>query len=278
MRSLTQPQEELGLEAEAEKCGEIRLRGMEKNRELKIVDKKGGMTQLWQGGWIFADEFETLKKTFDSSSTMCFSHSLPTYSVERRALARMTPRFQPDQCEDECIETGKAFPAYLTFETCHAKEVEDDSSTGDFDMWLVPPGLPYKIGSLRKILNDPWQDGKVWTPKRMAKWLSQKHEVPKSWEDKPCGPWPKIADAVMTHSLDGPAFLTWFDSKEFPQPYLKEQPWDQESSLISKKRSQLEHAAMTRYQLPKTDTIMGPGVNPIRYYYNITLRDAEPCK
>ena len=82
----------------------------------------------------------------------------------------------------------------------------------------------------------------------------------------------------MTHSLDGPAFLTWFDSKEFPQPYLKEQPWDEESSLISKKRSQLEHAAMTRYQLPKTDTIMGPGVNPIPYYYNITLRDAEPCK
>ena len=136
-----QPQEEFGLEAEAEKCEQVRIRDMEKKKVRKIVDKKGGMTQLWQGGWIFADEFETMKKAVDSSSTMCFSNQLASHSVERRALEGMTQNRQPDNCMDECIETGKAFPAYLTFQTCHAKEVEADSSTGDFDMWLVPPGL-----------------------------------------------------------------------------------------------------------------------------------------
>ena len=143
--------------------------------------------------------------------------------------------------------------------------------------WLLLPGLRFKLASITKVINDPWQEA---TPKDMAEWLGQSHTMPtKDWSRNgkmTYGPWPDIAAAVLAHSIDGPAFIKWFKNRSFPEPYVKGK-WDESEYLYSDKHMEFQYAAYTRYKLPRISTRIGAGPNTVEYYYRINLQDAEPC-
>ena len=182
---------------------------------------------------------------------------------------------EPETCAYDCIGKGEAFPTYLTFETCHGKNVTEWNAA---EMeWLLLPGLRFKLVSITKVINDPWQEA---TPQDMAEWLRQSHTMPtKDWGRNgkmTFGPWPDIADAVLAHSIDGPAFIKWWESRSFPEPYVKGK-WDESEYLYSDKHMEFQSAANTRFKLPRISTRMGEGPNTVEYYYRINLQDAEPC-
>ena len=233
-----------------------------------------GITQLFRGGWTSAEQLEEMRATLDSGSAISFPWFQSTTSDGDHAYKFLTHKSEPATCANECLEKGKAFPTYLIFSTCRGKDVRKWNAAEQ--EWLLLPNLRFKVTGITKILNDPWQE---WSPNQMAEWLREEHEVPEDWARNGktvYGPWPDIAAAVLAHSLDGPAFLAWFEKKSFPEPHVHGQ-WDEYEYLLSDKRLELRYASFTRFRLPRVETRIGPGANTLQYYYNITIKDGEPC-
>ena len=219
-----------------------------------------GITQLFRGGWTSAEQLQEMRATLDSGSVISFPWFQSTTSDGDHAYKFLTRRSEPETC--------------AIFNTCHGKDVRKWNAAEQ--EWLLLPNLRFKVTDITKIFNDPWQE---WSPKQMAEWLKKEHEVPKDWGRKGktvFGPWPDIAEAVLAHSLDGPAFLAWFEKRDFPEPHVPGR-WDESDYLYSDKRQELNYASWTRFKLPGQYTMMGLGVNSLKYYYNITIKDAEPC-
>ena len=233
-----------------------------------------GMAQLFRGGWTSGEQFRDMQAALDSGSSISFPWFQSTTSLHPHALTFMTRKSEPETCAYNCLEQGQAFPTFLTFNTCYAKNVTEWNRREQ--EWLLLPNLFFKIASITKIQNDPWR---LWTPEQMADWLTKEHAVPEDWQrngKSAFGPWPDVAAAVTAHSMDGEAFLTWFETKDFPEPYVKGK-WDTSEHLFSNKRQELKYASWTRFRLPGPQTRMGLGVNSIQYYYNITFEDVGPC-
>ena len=170
-----------------------------------------------------------------------------------------------------------AFPSYLTYETCHGKDVTKWNER-EYE-WLLLPSLRFKVTGVTKIMNDPWWEAR---PKDIAEWLEQSHTVDDYWSRSgkmTYGPWPDIAAAVLAHSIDGQAFMKWFENKTFPEPYVAGK-WDDPKYLYieSDKRMEFRAASNMRFKLPWISTGRG-GTEPntVQYYYRINLQDAEPC-
>ncbi|CAE7544479.1 clpC [Symbiodinium sp. CCMP2592] len=233
-----------------------------------------GAVELYRGGWTSAQQLHEMQAALDSGSAVSFPWFQSTTTLQSHAYKFMGRKSEPEHCQYTCVEQGEAFPTFLTYKTCHGKNVEEWNRLEQ--EWLLLPSLSYKPASISKVMNDPWWEA---TPKDMAEWLGQSHTVIEDWSRKgktTFGPWPDLAAAVLAHSIDGRAFMKWNANRSFPEPYVKGK-WDESEYLYSDKTQELRYASYTRFKLPTISTGMGKGPNTVPYYYTITLEDAEPC-
>mmetsp|Transcript_50434 Transcript_50434/g.113342 ORF Transcript_50434/g.113342 Transcript_50434/m.113342 type:complete len:427 (+) Transcript_50434:61-1341(+) len=231
-------------------------------------------SELYRGGWTAAAHLEQMQHSLDSGSVVAFPWFQSTTTDGSHAFKFMGKKTEPETCANECIEKGEAFPSYLTYKTCRGKNVTKWNVHES--EWLLLPNLKFQTTNITKIWNDPWQ---LWSPEEMAAWLDEEHTVIKDWSvegNTTFGPWPDIAAVVRENKIDGPAFLDWFQKKEFPEPFVAG-PWDTSEYLYSDERQELRKASWGRFKLPLVYSRMGAGPNSIQFYYEITLQDTQPC-
>eukprot|EP00439_Symbiodinium_sp_Y106_P015182 s1366_g2.t1 len=203
-----------------------------------------GTVELYRGGWTSAQQLQEMQAALDSGSAVSFPWFQSTTTLHSHASKFMGRKSEPEHCAHTCVEKGEAFPTFLTYKTCHGKNVEEWNRREQ--EWLLLPSLSFKLASISKVMNDPWWEA---TPKDMAEWLGQSHTVEtKDWSrdgKMTYGPWPDIAAAVLAHSIDGRAFMKWNENRSFPEPYVKGK-WDDSEYLYSDKTMEMQSLADVR--------------------------------